>query len=206
METVAQDIKEILEDFGSSYTIVRDAGNISGEYGVYKYTNQATKPVTLEHFRRSTIPYDTQAAAGDVLEFATTSERFLLTNKLPKLLSNVVLAYDAVLYKCNINSGELLRPSGEIRDAEYHKQTQWEEIKTNCDAMQVAALYGNDLEADQELMLMGLHKNEVYLPNSVGAQVLDRWQPASGEYYQVSVIETRRFPGVDVLIVEEDHR
>jgi len=207
MTTVAEDIKDILtDDAGAAYTVVRTTGDISGEYAFARITAQATKPITLEHFRRCALPYDTTAAAGDVIEFDTTSERFLVTNRLPRLLENTLTHYDAILYKCNVNSGELLRPSGETRDDQYHIQTQWQVIKNNCDAMQVAALYGNDLESDQELALLGLAKNEVYLAHSVGAQVLDRWQPASGEYYQVSVIESRRFPSVDVLIIEEDHR
>ena len=205
--SIGADIKEVFEEVGSAYTIVRDAGNVSGEYGMYKTTSQATKPITLEHFRRGKLSYDTQCTTGDVIEFDTTAERFMVMNKLPKMLENEVYRYDAIFYKCNIASGELLRPSGEVWDSDtYHKETQWNSIKDNCDAMQVAALYGNDLESDQELALLNLHKDEVYIPHSVGAQVMDRWQPASGEYYQVATIETRRYPGVDVLIVEEDHR
>ena len=79
-------------------------------------------------------------------------------------------------------------------------------IKNNCDAMQVAALYGNDLETDQELALLGLRKDELYIPDSVGIQAMDRFQPASGEYYLVASVETRRFPGIDVAILEEDNR
>jgi hypothetical protein len=207
MTTIAEDIKDILaDDVGAAYTVIRDAGDISGEYARTAMTSQATKPITLEHFRRCTLPYDSSAAAGDVIEFDVTEERFLVTNKLPKMLENTVTHYESILYKCNIANGVLMRPSGETRDDQYHKETQWQTIKSDCDAMQVAALYGNDLEADQELALIGLAKNEVYLPHSVGAQVLDRWQPASGEYYQVSVIESRRFPEIDILIVEEDHR
>jgi len=204
--TTAGDIKDIIIAAGAAFTIIREAGNVSGEYATYTLTNQATKPITLEHFRQGYMPHDTNAAAGEVVEFDDTNERYLLTNKLPSILWNDVVRYSAVFYKCNVNSGELLRPSGEVRDDQYHMKTQWEPIKNNCDAMQVASLYGNDLEEDKALGLLGLKKDEVYIPHSVGAQVMDRWQPASGEYYQVSVISTRRFPGVDVLIVEEDNR
>lgn len=204
---IAEDIKEILtEEFGAAFQIIRESGNVSGEYGIIRYTNQATKPITLEHFRRCVLPYDTKAVAGDIVDVSGTSERFIVTNKLPKLFGSDIISYDSIWYKCNVSSGELLRPSGETRDAQYHLDPGWETIKNNCDAMQVAALYGNDFKSEQEIALMGLLKNEVYLPKSVGVQVLDRWQPASGEYYQVSVIESRRFPGVDVLIVEEDNR
>ena len=122
------------------------------------------------------------------------------------LSGDEITKYEVVFYKCNIANGELLRPSGEVRDDQYHKEIKWNPIKTDCDAMQVAALYGNSLEDEDEMAMLGLRKDEVFLPHSVGAQVLDRWQPVSGEYYQVSTVEARRFPAVDVLIVEEDHR
>jgi hypothetical protein len=207
MTTIAEDIKDILaDDVGSAYTVIRDAGNISGEYARTTITSQATKPITLEHFRRCTLPYDSSAAAGDVIEFDVTDERFLVTNKLPKMLENTVTHYESILYKCNIRNGILMRPSGETRDDQYHKEPQWQTIKSDCDAMQVAALYGNDLLEDQDLALLNLQKDELYIPHSVGIQALDRFQSASGEYYMVTTIEKRRFPGVDIAILEEDHR
>jgi len=204
--SVGDDIKDALSEVGSSYTIVRDAGNISGETGLLEYSSQVTKPLTLEHFRRCTAPYDTQMITGDVVEFDVIDQKFIVTNVLAELFENAAVQYEAVLYKCNVASGELYRPSGESWGDQYHKETQWELIKDNCDAMQVAALYGNDLDADNEVALIGLQKDEVLIPRFAGAQVLDRWQPYSGEYYIVSTIETRRYPNVDVLIVEEDTR
>ena len=204
--SVGDDIKDALSEVGSSYTIVRDAGNISGETGLLEYSSQVTKPLTLEHFRRCTAPYDTQMITGDVVEFDVIDQKFIVTNVLAELFENAAVQYEAILYKCNVASGELYRPSGESWGDQYHKETQWELIKDNCDAMQVAALYGNDLDADNEVALIGLQKDEVLIPRFAGAQVLDRWQPYSGEYYIVSTIETRRYPNVDVLIVEEDTR
>lgn len=206
MSTIGADIKEALADAGGAFTILREAGNVSGEYGTYEPTSQATKPITLEHFRHGALAYNTDVVAGDVIELDETSERFLIMNKLPMLSGDAITKHESVFYKCNIANGELLRPSGEVRDNQYHKETRWDPIKTDCDAMQVAALYGNSLEDEEEMAMLGLRKDETYLPHSVGAQVLDRWQPVSGEYYQVSTVEHRRFPGVDVLIVEEDHR
>jgi len=207
--SVGDDIKDALTEVGSAYTIIRDAGNISGELGTLESSSMVTKPLTIEAFRRSMVAYDTQLATGDVVEFNVTSDRFLVTNMLPELFENSAIQFDAILYKCNIASGELSRPSGETWDDpmdQYHRETQWEVIKNNCDAMQVAALYGNDLGTDNEVALLGLQKDEVLLPHSVGAQVLDRWQPYSGEYYMISTIEERRYPNIDVLIVEEDRR
>jgi len=203
---IGESIKKALAKVGSAYTIIRDAGNISGEYAIYDYVQQATKPISLEHFRKADLSYDTDVVVGDVIDFEETSERFLIMNMLPDLFKNDTIVYGGIFYKCNISSGELLRPSGEVWGSDYHKETQWEGIKDNCDAMQVAALYGNSLEDDEELALLQLRKDELYIAHSIGVQSMDRFQPVSGEYYQVSTVETRRFPGVDVAILEEDHR
>jgi hypothetical protein len=207
--SIGDDIKDALSEVGAAYTIVRDAGNISGEAGLLEYSAMLTKPITIEAFRRCKAPYDTQMITGDVVEFGVIDQKFIVTNLMAKIFENTIVNYDSVLYKCNIASGELHRPSGERWDdplSQYHKETQWEIIKANCDAMQVAALYGNDLETNKEIALIGLQKNEVLLPHSVGARVLDRWQPYSGEYYQISTIDPRRYPNVDVLIIQEDRR
>jgi len=175
MGSIGEDIKSTLEEVGGAYTIIRDAGNISGEYCDYDLTSQATKPLTIEAFRRAMVSYDSETVVGDVIEFDTTAERYMVMNKLPEIFENDVIQYESIFYLCNISSGELLRPSGETWGVDYHKETEWEVIKNNCDAMQVAALYGNSLEDDEDLAMIGLAKNEVLLPSSVGAQVLDRF-------------------------------
>ena len=205
--SIGPDIKDALNEVGVEYVIIRDSGNISGEIGTLEASSQTTKPLTIESFRKGMTSFDSVIVTGDVIEFPVVDERYLVTNMLPELFENAIAHYDTVFYKCNIESGELLRPSGESWDNNsYHKETQWEVIKDNCDAMHVAALYGNDMETDEELALIGLNKNEVLISQSIGAQVLDRWTPYSGEYYMVSTIDPRRYPNIDVLIVTEDRR
>ena len=206
--SVGDDIKEAIVEVGSSYSIIRDSGDVDGEYGLLEFSSQVTKPLTIESFRRLQTQYDTKMVTGDVIEFDTTSQKFLVTNMLAELFENAIVQYETILYKCNV-SGELMRPSGETWDDpldQYHKETEWETVKSGCDAMQVAALYGNSMEEDQEIAMIGLSKDEVLIQHSKGAQVLDRWQPYSGEYYIVNTIESRRYPNIDVLIVSEDRR
>ena len=204
--SVGEDIKEAIEEVGSAYTILRDSGNITDEIGLLEYSAQVTKPLTIESFRRGTMGFDTQIVTGDVIEFGIIDQRFIVTNTMPDMFENAIVQYDTVLYKCNVKNGEIFRPSGETWSSAYHKESQWETVKAGCNAMQVSALYGNDLATDEELALIGLQKDEVLIPHSYGAQVLDRWQPYSGEYYMVATIETRRYPNVDVLIVANDQR
>lgn len=204
--SIGADIAEVFEDVGFSFKIIRDGGDLSGEYMAQELSSQATKPLILEHFRRASFAYNTDAVSGDVVQFDTTGENYIVMNMLPEIFENEVASYESILYKCNIASGELYRPSGETWGNDYHKVTVWNPIKTNCYAMHVAALYGNELDMEEPGSLVGLAKNEVYIPHSVGISKLDRWQPASGEYYMVTFVETNRFPATDVAVVEEDNR
>jgi len=208
--SLGEDIKEAIEDVGVGFTVLRDAGNISGEYLDFEISKQVTKPFIREYFLSSTLSYETDVITGDVIRFDPTDDNYLVMNKTPELFENSVIGYDCILYKANV-SGELLRPSGETWDATwdtetYHKTPEWETIKAECYALQTEALYGHDLDTDEELAMIGVENHELYIPHSVGVQVLDRYQPASGEYYRVETIKTRRYSGVDVCELGEDRR
>ena len=204
--TIGDDIKETFEDVGTGYTVFRDTGDVSGEYLDYAINAQVTKPFTREFFLQATLPYDSSALTGDVIQFDTTGDNYLLMNKTPELFENTLITNEAVLYKANV-SGELLRPSGETWSTQtYHKEPQWETIKSNCHALQTEALYGHDLDTDEELGLLGVQNHELYIPHSVGVRILDRYQPLSGEFYRVETIKTRRYEDIDVCEIGEDRR
>lgn len=205
--TLGFDIRETLDDVGDSYTILRSSGNIAGEYLVAKANSQVTKPFIREFFREAMVQDDTVMVAGDVIRFDTTLDCFLVVNKTPYTFENEIIKYDVVLYKCNV-SGELLRPSGEndFNAQTYKIETTWETVKSNCYGLQTASLFGNNLESDEELGKLGIEAHELYIPQSIGVKVLDRYQPVSGEYYQVETILKRRFDGVVIATLNEDTR
>ncbi len=204
--TIGDDIKETFEDVGTAYIVLRDIGNVSGEYLDYSINRQITKPFIREFFLEATLSYDSEVITGDTIRFDTTSDVYLVMNKTPELFENAVVTNECTLYKTNV-SGELLRPSGEAWATQtYRKEPQWQTVKSDCYALQTEALYGHDLDTDEELGLLGVENHELYIPHSVGLQVLDRFEPASGEYYRVETIKTRRYPNIDVAEMGEDTR
>lgn len=185
---------------------MRDSGDISGEYLDYAINRQITKPFIREFFLEATLSYDTSAITGDTIRFDTTSDVYLVMNKTPELFENAIVTNECTLYKTNA-SGTLLRPSGEVWNPQtYRKEPQWQTVKSDCPVLQTEALYGHDLDTDEELGLLGVENHELYIPHSVGTQVLDRFEPASGEYYRVETIKTRRYPNIDVCELGEDNR
>lgn len=204
--SVGEDIKEALEDIGPTITIFRDDGNIVGEYVDYETNAQVTKPFIREFFLEAMVSYDTDLIPGDVFEINITNERYMLMNKTPEIIEGAVGFYNSVFYKCNV-SGEILRPSGEVRSVQtYQKASIFSGERSDCFALLTEPLFSGDLETEEQLGLIGIHKEELYIPSSYGIQVLDRYQPVSGEYYIVESIKTRRFAQVDVAILGEDNR
>lgn len=208
MATIGDDIKnDVIQALGTAVTILRDGGNITGEKCLYEINRQVTKPFIREFFLETQFAYDTQAVSGDIVQF-DDARIFIMVNKTPEQFENVAIEQQCVLYKCNV-AGELLRPSGEAWDTQtYHKVQSWETIKSDTSALLTEALFGNELDDDAELGNIGLTRNELYIPHSVGTRIGDRFQPVSGEseYYMVEVIKTRKHPGVDVCELAEDTR
>lgn len=198
------DIKEMIESVGVSYTVVDGEG--SSGYLRHKLNRQVTKPFIQEFFIETLLPYDADIVVGSVVELTLFDNNYLLVNKNATAQENELIGYEGVLYKCNV-SGELQRPSGEVRDPQtYRNIPTWETVKTICYGLQTESLYGHDLESDRELGSVGLEKHELYVPSSVGIKVLDRYVPFSGEFYRVETIKKRRYSGIDVAELGEDTR
>ena len=204
--SIGPDIKEVYEEVGITFTLIRESGDVSGEYLHFHLNRQVTKPFIREFFLESFFAYDTDVQAGEVVKFDTTEDAYLVMNKTPQLFENEIIQYHGVLYKCNV-SGELQRPSGEDEwDSNYRKQTTFEVIKSNCYALQTEALYGHDIDTDEELGMIGVENHELYLPASVGVQQLDRYVPVSGEDYRVDTIKKRRYNAIDVVELSKETR
>jgi len=201
--TIGPDIKEVLAEVGVGYTILRDSGNVTGEYLSYKPNAQVTKPFIREFFLEASLSYDTKIVSGDVIQFNTTEDNYIIMNSTPALFENTVIKYEAVLYKTNVIV-TILRPSV-VRDTQtYLMRTIWTSIKADAKALFASPMFGIDLDTNEELGLIGIGNHELYIPHSYGAQVLDRIRISSTEFYRVEVVKSRRYKDVDVLDIGED--
>lgn len=204
--SIGPDIEEVLDEVGTSYTILRDSGNVTGEKTYYKTNSQVTKPFIREFFLEAWFRYSTQAIGGDYIQFNKTGDIFLLMNKSPQMFEDSIIKYDVVLYKCNVLV-DVLRPvESDNWDANYRKLTSWQIIAESQPALVTTPLYGHDLATDEELGYLGLEVHELYLPESLGVQVLDRIRLNLSEYYRVETIKPRRYANVNVIEIGEDTR
>jgi hypothetical protein len=210
--TLGADIKEVYTDVGAAYSAVRSGPGVSGEietgYLDFELNRQVTKPFIREYFIEASLPYDSETAVGDVIEFTGDGRKFLLMNLTPDLFENEVFEYQGVLYKCNILAGKLERSSGEVWDTAqtYQKQHNWHTIDDSIEALVTESLFGHSLETDVELGMLGLERHELYIPASYGIKPLDRFTPVSGEWYMITTVKSRRYDGIDVAELETDTR
>jgi hypothetical protein len=203
--SVGGDIKEALEEIASSIIILRDAGDITGEYCDISINEQATKPFIISFFKKATFQYDTQVVSGDIVNFETTGDYYLTTTVNSEEFENEIITKQGVLYLCN-TSGELSRPSGEVWNSQtYHKEQAYEAIRSNCYSLLVNPEFRNQLN-EEEAAMISVEDNELFLPSSIGIAVNDRYEPYSGEYYKIEVVNKYRYQGVDVCRIVEDTR
>jgi len=210
---LGRDIREVFEEVGVHYSISR-SGEVttSGEYLDWEPNSQVTKPFIREYFLECYFVYNTNVQNGDVVQFLPSGEleggdKYLVMNKTPSIFENEIIDYAGVLYKVNV-SGELHRPSGEAAwpTQTYHKEVTFQKIADEVPALQTEPLFGGELEFEEELALLGIEKQDLYVPSEYNVQALDRYYTASGEYYMVESVKQRRFIGVDVVILSEDTR
>lgn len=204
--TIGPDIDEVLDEVGTSFTILRDSGNLTGEKTYFKSNSQVTKPFIREFFLEAWFPYNTQAVGGDYVQFITTQDIYIVMNITPSMFEDAVIKYDVVLYKCNVQL-DILRPyESDDWDANYQKLTSWQMIAGRKWGLVTTPLYGHDLATDEELGYLGLEVHELYLPENLGVQTLDRIRLTSLEFFRVETIKPRRYEGVNVFEIGEDTR
>lgn len=173
--TVATSIKKAMQRVGVSYTILRDSGNVTGEYAIPKINAQVTKPFIREFFLEVMLAADSVVAEGDLLVLSD-GRYFLLMNKTPDAFKDAIHSYNGICYKCNV-VGSLFRPSQS--KVGYAEVTGWSTVKAGVHALQTEAFYGNMLEPDIEIGLIGRETHDLYLPHAIGVAEHDRWSAST---------------------------
>jgi hypothetical protein len=161
--SVANDIKKAFRKVGVSYTILRDAGNISGEYLVYDTSVMSSRVFVKEYIIDALIVSDSQVVAGDVL-LLSNNLHYMVAHQIDEMLTNATVVKEACLYKCNVTSGEIHRSSGEVMDGQYHTVPNWISVKTGVKGLLTESLIGNasDLEDRNEFGLLSIKRKSLF--------------------------------------------
>ena len=204
--SIGPDIKEALEDVGTSFTILSPVPISTPEKLVSKGNSQVSKPFIREFFLEATLSYDTLATPGAVIKTTVPAIPYMIMNKTPNIFEDEVIENKVVLYKCNV-SGEILRISGEVGwNPNYKKTPKFEVIRANAYALLTEVLFGSGINVEQEIGVVSSDRQDLYIPSYYGIKELDRYQAASGEFYLVKAVKTRIYDNIDVCELITDER
>lgn len=203
--SIGPDIKEVINEVGSSFTIVRDSGNVTGEFLHFRANAQVTKPFIREFFLEAAFVYDTVVAAGDIVLIDVTGNYYMVMNKTAELFENQIIRYACVLYKCNV-FGAIFRPVKSSRDGRYRSSLEWQTVRSFAPALITASLYGNMLDINEQFGVVGVKSNDLYLPSSYGCKSKDRYWISHDEYYMIEHISGRQFESVSLCQAGNDTR
>ena len=202
--TVGSDLKKAFQKVGTSFIVKRSSGDLSGEYLIYDIPignkDDFNREVTLD----ATLCYDTVVIEGDILELSD-GRKVLVTHKTPDIFQDESVVQEAVLFKCNVTNGIIMRESGERNTQTYQQEPVWETIKSGESAV-IVEVNGNQLSDREELGLVSVSRLELYIPSGEDLRLMDRFQAFSGEYYKVDVLKKHIYPNIFVAEISEDTR
>ncbi len=199
---IGDSIKKAFQKVGTPYTLYRkNQETVSGEYFMFDIP-EVFNSWEREYLRKAIIQYDSLIKPGQVV-LPVSGEYHLIAHIADEPYASEILMKEAILMKCNVTGGKLLRSSGETYDtSEYHTKQNWVVTSTGIKATVVEAQM--NLAAEDAGMLQN-DKITVYLPSGEDVQLLDRWEPYSGEWYQVDTVK-KHIMGPMVVEVSVDTR
>ena len=205
--SLGDDVKAAYVDTGTGYVITRSGERKSSpEFCSYDVPEQVVRPFPREFLLEASLPFDTIANEGDIIKF-NDGRHFLILSKIGVQFADDVYEYTAQIVKCNITSGRILRSTSETWNYQYHKVPVWSVIHEGVKAVFTESLVGNTLDDRAEAALLTTLNMDLYVSDSnYDIQVMDRFQPVSGESYRVDVIRKRVFPNVILAQLTEDTR
>ena len=207
--SIGPDIKEVFEEFGTPINIRKHSGAVvSGEYLDYDLPTNATSTFLVNFTLEASFSYDTLAKGGDIIEFATTGQRYLLALKNAERFEDANVAHEARLYKCNewghVKRRSVTRP-GTNTPGGYRSSSIWAVVASGEDVL----VASNAAYSDSELEDYGLFDTDIenlHISGNVDIQIGDRFEIPSIEKFQILNISKRRLNNVYICRVQKDER
>jgi len=205
--SLGEDVKAAYVDTGTGYVIIRSGERKSSpEFCSYDVPEQVVRPFPREFLLEASLPFDTIANEGDIIKF-NDGRHFLILSKIGVQFADDVYEYQTQIVKCNITEGTILRSTLEDWDDQYHKVPVWGSIHKNVISALTESLTGNALDDKEDAALLTTKSLDLYISDyNYDIQVMDRFQPVSGESYRVDSIRKRVFPNVILAQLTEDTR
>lgn len=204
MAGIGEDIRDVLQELGTPFTIVKlDGSIILGEYLDYEmYFEQSTEFIR-QFCYSGDFQFDTQIAQGDLIQF--DNKNFLMMNVKKTLFENEVVDFSNFFIECP-SLGTFSR-FGETRDPVSRAlTTTWTTLHDSVPGTMTVKSQAVDRLSGMET------RNDRYRLFTQGftdIRVGDRWYPDRSvltEYYQINAVDRFRFIGLLAISLIEDSR
>jgi hypothetical protein len=205
--SLGEDVKAAYVDTGTGYVVIHSGEtNTSAEFCSYDVPEQVVRPFPREFLLEASLPFDTIANEGDIIKF-NDGRYFLILSKIGVQFADAIYEYQTQFVKCNVTEGIILRSTTEDWDDQYHKVPVWDIVHKDVISTLTESLTGNILDDKEEAALLTTKSLDLYISDhNYDIQVMDRFQPVSGESYRVDNIRKRVFPNVILAQLTEDTR
>jgi len=199
--SIGPDLKEVFDDLGVLLTIEKSDGTMIPEYVDVEINQQASSPFLTQFILNCTFSYDTQVLPGNVL-VDEEGTYYLLASFLPSRFENQVIAYEGILYRCNV-LGTLKEASRSRTGVNY--SPGWTIVEDNVHAL-LTGMPDEHTISDQKYGEFTSFGNNLHLSGDVDIKVGHRFVLSSGDMVEVTGVEPRRLNNVTICKVREDNR
>ena len=207
MPGIGDDIKEVLNELGTTATVTRFNGTVIQEKIDYENFPTHSSEFIRQFFYTATLQYDTALQIGDPILFQSVNG--IITNIAYSDFENELVDRTASIFRCNVRG--VLKRYTEANNANYVKILNWQVASgnpTSLYALQYENKFGFQEVFHEEIQAFLQEQHVLVLPGGLSVREGDRWYPvwnSTSEYYRISAIETRRL-GVPICTLKEDTR
>jgi hypothetical protein len=207
MVGIGADIKDVLQELGTSLTIYKRSGAvITGEFIDYEHYFEQSTEFIRQWSYSGDFQYDTQAEEGDVLYF--DGNFYLLMNLKRTLFENEPVDCSGFFILCNCTNAAI-KKAVQTRDATTKKlSTSWVAVETGMKAL----IHGGDLAYENRSeMVMGnpIGSFDLFCPLNTSFLEGHRFYPdatVTDVYYKIARVKPYRYRNIFYASVEEEAR
>lgn len=210
--SLGPDVKEIYQELGRGYEVIRGGTVVAEEHLMHKTNTQATKPFVLLAHLKVRFPFDTHVRGGDVIRFKDDGSYYTATMMQPDVFENEIVYFFSVIYRCNCRV-DLENWNKQGRDGNERRTGAWEAVADGAGLFGCIAdpYQGAETELDRESgERFGKKVFDLYLPSrpgiTVGTSCRVTPDGRDEERFKVTRIKRFVFEGVLELRVEDDGR
>jgi len=201
-DDLGPDIAEVIEELGSTFTIVRTGLT---EKVLSNLRELARDPAFQERHFDAVLSYNTAINSGDIIQ--SGGENFIVMDKSTDDFEDSVVKCNAVLYKCNLPSTtKILIPTETTNETTFAVTVSWSIRLGTVYGLLFPGARGAVLNQENITGKELTYKLMCFVPDFYGVERYDRFYLSASEFYRVEDIEKHQYAGIHVLSLVEDER